>query len=158
MMVEADFYDAAYFGHVPVIYHKSNYSRVGGYREEVSGAREWAQYVRKRLKELFPDRDTVRVLEVGCAHGYSVLRMRELGMEAYGVDFSPYVLSTLPDEAKPYVGYGDARDLQSSEFAQSHAPYDVVVSKDVLEHFTEEELKSVLKGMAKLAPYQIHQV
>lgn len=157
-MTEGDFYDAVYFGHVPVVQHKSNYSRVGGYREDISGAYQWAAFVWEKLREYYPDRGGYKVLEVGAACGYAVRHLRALGVEAYGVDFSQYILSRAEPDVKPYLGYGDARRLEESEFALLHAPYDLVISKDVLEHLTEDELKLALKGMAKLAPYQLHQV
>ena len=49
----------------------------------------------------------LRVLDLGCAKGFLVYALRKLGVEAFGLDISPYALSCCPQQIRPYVSVAD---------------------------------------------------
>lgn len=85
----------------------------------------------------------ITILDFGCAKGYLVHALRQLGFDAYGYDISEYAR----EHAHPRV----------KDFINSEKPdyYDYIICKDVMEHIPEEQIfetlysiKSVLKEEA----------
>ncbi len=71
-----------------------------------------------------------RVLDFGCARGYSVRALRGLGYDAYGVDISKWALENADPEAKPYLDI-----VVPNTFAPLSGMYfNWIIAKDVLEH------------------------
>lgn len=81
------------------------------------------------------------ILDVGCGHGFLVKRCRAKGIEAWGVDFSDFAGSEIPD----YFKKTPATELP---FPDNY--FDVVVSTDVLEHIYENELDKVYSEMKRV--------
>ena len=46
------------------------------------------------------------VLDAGCAMGMLVAALRDLGVEAYGVDLSEYAISQVREDIRPYCAVG----------------------------------------------------
>lgn len=81
-----------------------------------------------------------KVLDYGCAKGFTVKALRLLGVDAYGVDISDYAISKAPTETKPYCSkISDVADPNC--FAQD---YDWLISKDVFEHIHIADLNKLL--------------
>lgn len=78
------------------------------------------------------------VLDFGCAKGFLVRALRELGINAEGCDISSYALQFAP------AGCWNAED----DWCGKH--YTHVVCKDVLEHFTPEQLTRFLERLKSL--------
>ena len=68
-----------------------------------------------------------RVLDFGCARGYLVKALRELGYAAYGFDISKWAI----DNSDPSVSYYLTR---LPEIAFDKEQYGWIIAKDVLEH------------------------
>ena len=87
-----------------------------------------------------------RTLDVGCAKGFLVKALDELGVDAYGVDPSTYAVSN---------AHPDVADKIQQEVAQS-IPYpgdtfDVVTCFDVLEHIPAREVPKTLKELLRVS-------
>jgi len=83
------------------------------------------------------------ILDIGCATGMSVWVFRKLlHLDAYGVDISHYAVSHAPLSVRPYVIREDCTRKNASCWNRS---YDLVVSYDVFEHFTQKQINEVLK-------------
>lgn len=87
-----------------------------------------------------------RALVLGCARGYLVKSLRELGVDAIGVDISEWAIQNAPEDVKPYLYVGDVCDL--SEFKDSE--FDLIVALDVLEHIKVPGLYNVLDSIQRL--------
>jgi SAM-dependent methyltransferase len=165
-MYPSEYFDAVYFGR-EAGERKSNYSAIGGYKHDTGAPVQLAAWVVKNLQErdvkvVLPKNGRLwpkapKVLEIGCATGGAVKAMREAGLRAYGCDFSEYILSIALEDMKRYLYPGDMTHIQDSPVVK-HAPFDVIVSKDVLEHATEETIAQILKDLGELAPRQFHVV
>lgn len=70
------------------------------------------------------------VLDFGCAKGYLVQALRNIGVEAYGYDISKYALGAAPEDVQPYV-------------QNRLRKVDLIVSFDTFEHIPITQLKKV---------------
>ncbi|MCL2591917.1 MAG: class I SAM-dependent methyltransferase [Defluviitaleaceae bacterium] len=91
-----------------------------------------------RIIEYLKISENDTVLDFGCAKGYLVYALRLLHREAYGYDISEYALSKAPVEIKEYVG----NELDGH--------YTWIISKDVFEHISYEEIETVLKKLSNM--------
>jgi len=103
-------------------------------------------YFQKTARHIVDKFKPERTLDVGCAKGFLVKGLDELGVDAYGIDPSAYAVSN----AHPVVA-----DKIQQEVAQS-IPYpddtfDVVTCFDVLEHIPAREVPRTLKELLRVS-------
>jgi hypothetical protein len=75
------------------------------------------------------------ILDYGCAKGFLVHALRLLNVESYGFDTSEYALMNCKPEVKDFL----FNDLNKIPLI-----VDVIIAKDVLEHFKYEDLGETL--------------
>ena len=88
-----------------------------------------------------------KILDVGCAAGYYVKVLRDLGHEAYGCDPSYWIINrekTLMSPYKKYLKVGVAKEIPFN------VNIDTVLALNVLEHSTEDDLSSFLSELNRL--------
>lgn len=83
------------------------------------------------IKNYYGERSTV--LDYGCAKGFLVKALRLLGVDARGYDISKYAIDNCDPAVEGYVSNTLPTDI-----------FDVIVSKDVLEHVPKKNLERVL--------------
>jgi len=108
-------------------YYKEHYTGDFG----IDGDTYRNQMIAKALlfKKAFNPRSS---LELGCANGIAVEALRNLGVEAYGIDLAKDIL---PD--KPYYFAGNVANIE-------WPITELVHSSDILEHLTDKEIDIVL--------------
>jgi SAM-dependent methyltransferase len=74
--------------------------------------------------------DARRALDVGCAFGFTVEALRELGLDAKGCDFSAFAVNHAPLWVRNHVFFGDLS--QTLPFGERS--FDVVSAFETLEH------------------------
>lgn len=79
------------------------------------------------------------ILDFGCAKGFLVKALREIGVKAYGYDISKYAVDHCIPEASLYL----------YRWLSSVPKCDVVVGKDVLEHIPHLRLPKTLETLAR---------
>ena len=88
------------------------------------------------------------VLDIGCACGHFVKALREIGIDAWGVDGSKAALEAAEPSMKRYLGEVEA------PFAclPKHFPqkYDLVISIETFEHFSDDFLDGAVNAICKL--------
>jgi SAM-dependent methyltransferase len=139
----ADFYDHAYFDGTG----KSNYCSYNG---DSSPFAEHADAIAAMLREYPLDG---AVLDIGCAKGYLVQELRRRGIDAYGVDWSPYAVAEADPGVRPFLRRAGAHDLP---FADGH--FALAVSFDVLEHMDLGYARRALREIGRISDRQLHQV
>lgn len=92
------------------------------------------------------DKKPSSVLDVGCAMGFIVRRLRKAGIDAWGLDISSYALSKAPEDVKPYLVLGSADNLPFDD-----KRFDLVFSSGVLEHIPDDKLRKAIKEMTRVA-------
>jgi len=117
--------------------------------EDYVGNRAFAdffQFVAKKIKKQFNPKV---VLDAGCACGHLVAALRDLGIEAYGIDISEYAISQVREDIKPYCAVASLPLV--AELPESFPKrYDLVTNFEVLEHMHEEDS---FKSIAFLCKY-----
>ena len=83
------------------------------------------------------------VLEVGCATGLLVKAMRGRGLEAEGIDFSPWCVENAHPAAREWVRFGDVLDP-----ATLGGGYDLILALDILEHLPPDLVPRALANLA----------
>ena len=87
----------------------------------------------KRLVEVLGIQPGETLLDFGCARGYTVRALREIGMEAFGYDISKWAIENCDPSVRSYV---------SNDFGGTVQDY--VFCKDCAEHIAEDELKRIV--------------
>jgi ubiquinone/menaquinone biosynthesis C-methylase UbiE len=96
-----------------------------------------------------------KTLDIGCAMGFVVKRLRDRGVDAWGLDISEYAISHAPEDVKPYLKVGSADKLPWSD-----KEFDMVVSfstfehlpKDILAEAISEAIRVGKKGIISITP------
>ena len=95
--------------------------------------------------------DEHEVLDFGCAKGYLVKALRILDIKAYGVDISKYAIEMADSEVRDYLRLADKNNIIPFD-----KTFDWLITKDVLEHMTEDALDNFLKVSRKAAKNSFH--
>lgn len=88
------------------------------------------------------------VLDAGCAMGHLVAALRDLGVEAYGIDVSEYAISQVRDDIKPYCVVGSLTDPLPDTLPHK---YDLVITIEVLEHLYAENGITAIRNLSQLS-------
>jgi len=87
-----------------------------------------------------------KLLDIGCAFGYIVKRLREEGIDAFGIDISQYALSQAPEDIKPYLKQGSVDNLPWPDQC-----FNMVVTFSVLEHIDPAILPKAISEIKRVA-------
>ena len=91
--------------------------------------------------------DVHRTLDVGCATGFVVEALRELGLEAEGVDVSQYAVDHAADGAQGHLQFGDL--LARLPFGRHR--FELVTALEVLEHLPPDAVPKALRELRRVA-------
>jgi len=153
ILLQPEEYDASYFdGSDQALKHNAGYSSYKRwYRKdgENSTGEFWKDYaVELNINGRFIGK---KLLDIGCAKGFLVEDLRELGVDAYGMDVSSYAIGE--SAVQPYLTVGDAR----TDLAQyKRNEFDFIISTRVLECFSEAELPDIISEMNRISRKQVH--
>ncbi len=82
------------------------------------------------------------VLDAGCAMGLLVEKLRERGIEAYGIDISEYAIQNVHESVRDFCQVG-------SITAPFPRRYDLIVSLEVLEHLPAVQAREALSNICQ---------
>lgn len=131
-------YDARYFGEGRGSIIRDGESGYGLYTRRTSNADAAAQLV----WGLFGPR---RALDVGCAKGYVVEALVELGVDARGVDASRAAVELAPPTVRDRL---EVRDLAAG--VPSDESFELVTALEVLEHLPVDRIGVALGNLARV--------
>lgn len=135
---DGDFYGARYFG---VGRHGAGaISGYDVYDRTTSNARESAYLIWR----FFPARST---LDVGCAMGFVVEALRELGVEAHGTDISEFAVKNAPRKVRKHLRVGSLLD----RLPYDDRSFDVVSALETLEHLEPEAVPVAIAELARVS-------
>jgi 2-polyprenyl-3-methyl-5-hydroxy-6-metoxy-1,4-benzoquinol methylase len=121
--IPGEWFDADYFENGI----KSNWTNGYHWRDFAGLFRDTAQF----LVAMFPE--AASFLDAGCAKGFLVRALRELGKDAWGFDHSEWALERAGEVARPFL------HLASAESAELDQTFDVTLAFSLLESLTEEQ-------------------
>ena len=105
---------------------------------------QWTQFFGSIADHIVADIKPRRVLDVGCAKGFLVEALRDRGVEAFGIDVSPYAIGEVRPDIKAYCRVGSAVE----PFGGS---YDLITCIEVLEHMTEGDGRAAIANICAAA-------
>lgn len=112
--------------------------------EDYENRARWEPFFRSVAQHIVEDINPKTVLDVGCSVGYMVQMLRELGVEAWGIDNSVYAIDHASNEIQPYLRVASATQPLPGDLPQK---YDLVLSIEVIEHLRPEESRNALALM-----------
>jgi len=90
-----------------------------------------------RLIEVLKPR---RVLDAGCALGFLVEAFWDRGVEAWGIDISPFAIENVRRDMRDYCRVGSiSQDIEGT--------YDLITCIEVLEHMRESDAQDAIRAM-----------
>lgn len=87
-----------------------------------------------------------RTLDVGCATGFLVEALRELGVDAHGCDVSPFAVAHAAPGALGYVRLGDL----ASGLPYEDGAFDLVSCLEILEHLRPDAVPGALAELRRV--------
>lgn len=155
MLLKPEEFDISYFdGRKSTYRHNAGYAKYERWKRHdgVGSLGEyWKDYADK-LKNTY-DLVNKKVLEIGCAKGFVVEDLREMGVDAYGLDISPYAIGEAASVVAPYLTIGDARTYLSN---YTDDAFDVVFSSRFMECFSDAEIPFLISSMNRISKFQFH--
>ena len=86
-----------------------------------------------------------KILDFGCAKGFTVYGLRLLGYKAFGVDVSEYAIKKSPEDIRKWLGVIEPQD----DLVCAKGGYDWILCKDILEHIPYENIEQQLSVFYK---------
>jgi SAM-dependent methyltransferase len=102
----------------------------------------WLNLFSSFAERIQRDINPASVLDAGCAMGFLVEKLRERGIEAWGVDISEYAIGEVTASIKEYCWIGSVTE----PFPRK---YGLIVSIEVLEHLPQEHAESAVANLCK---------
>ncbi len=144
-------YDASYFdGKSQPTQHNAGYSKYERWYR--NGSEFWTDKANGWVNHLVLSGK--KVLELACAKGFLVKDLRDAGVDAYGIDISPYAISECEAGNEAYVSVGDATNLS----AYANKEFDYIISFRLLECLSDTDVQLVLDQAKAKGKTQIHVV
>lgn len=132
--VAPEHYDNDYF---------NNNWRIEGNSYAIDTRREIEGRNPELIKEIFQPK---KALDMGCGPGTLMYFLHELGVNCDGVDASPHVRDMAPLEVREKIKVAFATDSGILDNA-----YDLVISREVLEHLTVLEVRRAVTEMCRVS-------
>jgi cellulose synthase/poly-beta-1,6-N-acetylglucosamine synthase-like glycosyltransferase len=121
-------YDAAYYEqHCGIPYGRTDH---------------WFGFFGRIAETLIDTLKPQRVLDAGCAWGLLVEAFRDRGVEARGLDISPYAIGKVRPDMQPYCRVASLTE-PIKDF------YDLITCIEVLEHMPEEEANQAIRNLCQ---------
>jgi SAM-dependent methyltransferase len=133
--INSDFYDENYF-------ENGVYSGKSGYNGYV-----WNNdflEMATRLNEYFKP---IKVLDIGCAKGFLVKAFTQLGVNAFGIEYSDYAFEKADSEIKDRITLGSI----TKRTIYRNKEFDLITCYDVLEHLTDEEVIFAISEIKRIS-------
>jgi 2-polyprenyl-3-methyl-5-hydroxy-6-metoxy-1,4-benzoquinol methylase len=127
--IPGEWFDADYFENGV----KSNWKSGYHWRDFAGLFRDTAQF----LVKMFPEAGSF--LDAGCAKGFLVRALRELGKDAWGFDHSEWALEHAEKVTRPFLYH------TSAENAEFDRRFDATIAFSLLENLTEEQATRFLE-------------
>lgn len=90
--------------------------------------------------------DVTKTLDVGCATGFVVEALRELGLDAWGTDISHYAIDRPAQGARGFLQWGDL--MAGLPYADGQ--FELLTCLETLEHMKPEMIDDVLRELRRV--------
>ena len=132
----ASLYDADYYSEGYATDSKEAYGRHG----------EWLAFFANAARRIRKEIGPGTALDVGCAFGLLVEVLNDEGVDAYGVDISPYAISQVRKDMVDRLQVGSLLDGVPMN---GQIKYDLVICTEVLEHLLPEDAENAVASLCR---------
>jgi len=87
-----------------------------------------------------------KILDVGCAKGFLVKDLVDLGFEAYGIDISEYAIDNAPKDVKNRLKIGNAKKLPYDDNS-----FELVISLNTIHNLDRNECKMAIQEIQRVS-------
>src|SRR5215204_1248015 len=108
--------------------------------EPYERSERWLAYFGRIAERIVNDLQPESVLDAGCAFGMLVEKLRQLGVDAYGVDVSEYAIEHADHSIREYVWCDSLTNPLDRK-------YDLVVSIEVFEHMPPVDAEQAVENI-----------
>lgn len=120
------------------------------------GGNDYTLEARRRIEGRHPElvREVfgpVRVLDMGCGPGALMELLREQGIDADGIDWSPRCRELAPASVRDRIRTGSLLDCDLPDRS-----YDLVLCREVLEHMTILEIQRAVQSLCRVSDRYIY--
>ena len=102
--------------------------------------------VAKRIKKIYRLNKNSRILDIGCAKGFLIKDLIDLGFDAYGLDISEYAIKNSHKDVVGRIHHGNAKYLPFPDNS-----FDFVISLNTLHNLTKNDCKIALKEIVRVS-------
>jgi len=102
--------------------------------------------VAKRIKKIYKLKKNAKILDIGCAKGFLVKDLIDLGFDAYGLDISEYAIKNSHKDVAGRIHLGNAKKLP---FADN--TFDFVISLNTLHNLEKKDCCVALKEITRVS-------
>ncbi|HEV2454238.1 MAG TPA: glycosyltransferase [Verrucomicrobiae bacterium] len=102
----------------------------------------WQNHFRTFAQTLIERYHPRTTLDVGCAKGFLVEKLRDAGVEAFGLDVSPYAISEVREDIRQYCRVAHGTEPITGQF-------DLITCIEVAEHVPEPEARAMIAEMCR---------
>jgi len=102
---------------------------------------EWLALFQRIAQRIHPDIAPATVLDAGCAFGFLVEALRDLGIKADGIDVSPYAIGQVAPDTQPHCRVASVTEPLGRR-------YDLIVCIEVVEHLDIEACDAAIANFA----------
>ena len=102
--------------------------------------------VAKRIKKIYKLKKGSKILDIGCAKGFLIKDLIDIGLDAYGLDISDYAIKNSHKNVIGRIHKGNAKNLPFPDNS-----FDFVISLNTLHNLTKNECKIALKEIVRVS-------
>jgi len=99
-----------------------------------------------RVEKIISITNPESVVDLGCAYGYIVRRLREKGIHAVGMDISHWC-----EEQQVIPGYFVRHDMRDTPWPFQDKEFDVAYCEGVLEHVEDEYVEAIMTELERVS-------
>src|SRR5262245_6320212 len=126
------------------VYDKKYFDEFGGQGAYVRENPKWLEHFGRLADAIVERYHPKRVLDVGCAKGFLVEKLRDRGVEAFGVDVSEFAISEVREDVRPFCKVASAAE----PFGEK---YDLITCIEVVEHMEEDAARRAVANLCEHA-------
>ncbi|MBP5211538.1 MAG: methyltransferase domain-containing protein, partial [Pyramidobacter sp.] len=111
-------------------------------------AQRWTAYFKPIAARIAAELAPKSVLDAGCGHGFLVAALRDLGIEAWGLDLSEAALSKARSDVREYCAAGTIAGPLPEELP---ARFDLAVCIETMQYLHEDDVRAAVATLCAAA-------
>lgn len=108
----------------------------------------WMNLFRGIAKKIVANLSPRTTFEFGCAKGFLVETLRDLGVDAEGIDISEFAINQVREDVKSFCYVGSMADRLT---CAKHLFYDLVICVEVMEHLTPSDGEKAIQNLVQIS-------